>query len=125
MGTIDILWAIGLFVAALGVAVLAFTPAELQFARWCFWGAAALIIVSQVMWQLSSDQPLGLKVVAAAVVGAFAFGGLAAGLGWINNKEKTNVAGPNLEASIPQFLSGRSTIECLDSLQLHLSLRSQ
>ena len=73
--------------AAVGVAMLALTRAELTFARWCFWLATVLITVSHVMWQWTADQPYGLKIATGVIVGAFLFGGLAAGIGWIQQKE--------------------------------------
>jgi hypothetical protein len=93
VGPIDFIWGIGLFVAALGVAVLAFTPVEFRFARVCFWLAAILILGAHFMWQWTSDQPLGMKVLAAVIVCGFVGGGLAAGLGWIKKKLETTSAG--------------------------------
>jgi hypothetical protein len=83
------------------VAVLAFTPIEFRFARACFWLAAVLILGAHFMWQWTSDQPLGMKVLAAVIVCGFAGGGLAGGLGWI--KQKREIIGAAAQPDILIF----------------------
>jgi len=81
--------------------VLAFTPAEFRFARGCFWLAAALILGGHFMWQWTTDQPLGMKVLAGAVVGAFVVGGLR-WVGMDQPEEGNHSLGPTFKIEFPE-----------------------
>src|SRR5882757_9954800 len=84
---------------ALGLTMPASSRGEFRFTRGCFLLSAILMGGSAAMLHSLNEQPLWLRVSMAAVVGAFALGGLVYALDWVTKKE-TAVLGPKAGADL-------------------------
>ena len=84
------------------LAMVALSEQEIKIARWIVWAAAALFMTRWIMWGFTTDQPLWIRLLIGAFVGAFVAGVLPPSLKWItqhegkSSEEKLVSAKPNI-----------------------------
>lgn len=95
LGIIGVL-GIPLALASLGLTMATTTPGEFRFVRSCFYVAAAICTITTFasLWNYTEGSE-AMRVLAAGVVGALMFAGMALALDWINKKQE----GVNLATS--------------------------